>query len=232
MKFRRQSAMVSSVANRVLAPPDDAHIEGRTFRGTRHFRDSRALQISLVLAAVLAVASVLYVRWIREPDPFSAGAARETLASLGSPVPGATVGSQFSADWPRSGPGIAFITAGRAYHPPGRLTVGDVVRDFKLWGDQHGLGPVDAETPFCADTSRQGYDGKPPGVSGLVCGIGVRAGDQPFQRISISIMFEGSGPHAASPRPGDPWTKCAGDIVSQVVVDVTVTEERPIPNTD
>jgi hypothetical protein len=218
------------VTNPVLATPDDEQIKGGDFTWTPRSRDSRA-RVSLVLAPILAVASVLLVLWIREPDPFSAAAARATVASLGAPIPAATLGSQVTADWPRSGPGIAFITAGRAYSLPRRLTVGEVVHDVQVWAAEHGVGPADALVPFCWDVSRQVYDARPPGASGPVCVLEGRLQDL-YQRITVSIMFQGSGPRAASPRPGEPWGRYQSNTVSQVVIDVTVTEERPLPNTD
>jgi hypothetical protein len=221
--------MVSRVTDRVLATPEDEQMKGGDFSWTPRFRDSRS-RVSLVLAPFLVLAVVLLVLWIREPDAFSAGAARATLASLGAPVPGGVLGSQVTADWPRSGPGIAFITAGRGYLLPGRLTVGEVVGDLQLWAARHHLGPGYVEPTICWNLSQQRYDARGPGASGPACVIGLTSQDHPFQQISVSIMFQGSGP--LSPIPGEPWTDYRGNPVSQVVIDVTVTEERPLPNTD
>jgi len=215
----------------VLDRPHEDHIEGPELRWASRHRGFLK-RVSLVLVPILVLAAVLLTRWIGEPDPFSPDAARATLASLGVPIQGATLGSQVIADWPRTGPGIAFITAGRAYALPVPLTVGEVVRELHVWAAQHRLAPADAEPSICWDLSQQAYDARAPGAEGPVCVIGSRLADQPFQRITISIMFNSSGSRATSPRRGEPWTTYEGNTVSQVVIDVTVTEERPLPNTD
>ncbi len=214
------------VTNRVHATPQEEGIKGRKARWVPHFVDSR-MKVSLVLLPILVVALVLLVLWIRKPDPFSVAAAKATIASLGTPVRGSGLTSQVTTDWPGSGPGTAFITAGSVYSLPRSRTVGEVVHDVQVWATDHDLGQMD-DVPYCSDLSRQGYAARPPGASGLVCVLGGRIPDF-FQRVTVSIMFGGSGARGVSQAPGDSWTRYENSVVSHVVIDLTLRQELPMP---
>lgn|GEM_PF-3656328 len=209
------------------ATPEEEVIKGGNFRWVSHFVDSRLKRVSLVLLPVLVVAFVLLVLWIRKPDPFSVAAARASITSLGTPVRGSRLTSQVTTDWPGSGPGTAFITAGSVYSLARSRTVGEVVHDVQAWAADHDLGQMD-NVPYCSDLSRQRDSARPPGASGLVCILG---GRMPafFQRVTVSIMFGASGARGVSPTPGNSWTRYENNVVSHVVIDLTLSQERPLP---
>jgi hypothetical protein len=207
------------VTTPVLARQYEDQIEWQRLSRPERLRDSGPT-IGLVLVPVLVVISALLVLWMREPDPVSAGPARATLARLGTPVAGATLRSQFTADWPRCGTDGACITAVRVYQLTRRLTLGAVVQDLQAWAVRGRLGLADADPAVCGNLSPSPEGDKAPGPNGPGCVLGVWLPDQPNQRLSVNIMFEDAVP-LARPQPGESWTKYEATTVAQVVIDVT-----------